>query len=702
MQKPTDDNNFAEHSYLDYCLYELLKKLEWQGSAVALFESMPHMMTIDNEKKFSWVMKNVGYSSKKVTMKMSQLDENSLPCLFIPADGAPPIVILAKKGEQFLIYNSNDQSEALVSPFPSSGVILLFKKESHEILKNNHQHWFKEVMYDSKGMFLFLGVISLFQAFLFIAPSAYIMFLYDKVIYSHAYDMLASFFIGMVFVLVSLVVLMNIRTRILGHLSARLQHRIGNLIFIRLLRLKPAYLEAAQFSSQIIRINDFNQLRDFFGSQLFSAVLEVPFVLVFLIFIWIIAGAMVLVPIVAIVVYFIVAKTLWFFTRRKIDMNSAVRGKYQNYLLETVGGMRSLQCGGFQHKWFSNFKELSALSSHYGKNVLFLNSCSEAIYNALTILTGVATLIVGAVLIINEHLGVGAMIAVLFVIWRLLAPIKALASMYPRLVFVAKSAKQVNELMHYPSEMPAEHQWESMPTQIKGNIRFEQVSFRYPNADVLALKQITFSIKQGETLLVIGPSGAGKSTLANLLLCMYPILGGHIFIDDINVKQYDPNLLRKNISYVPQKTELFYGTIEQNLRLVKPLATDEELINAAKAANLLDVVNKLPDGFNTRVRFYGDDRIGVSFNQKLSLARAYLRSAPILIFDEPTNSLDNSNGAFFKETISRFKGEKTSIILSHGAKFADLADQVIVLYDGFIVSAGKPEEVLKSAPKGTV
>lgn len=691
-----------EQSSLDYCLRPMLQALGWEVDESVLFESMPHLMSIDNLEKFSWVMTNLGYTPKTYSVRLSEISEKALPSLFVPSDGTEPFVILSKKNDKLQIFDSVTKKEVVISDLNKVGVGVSFKKTREELVQKNHQHWFKEVLYDCKGMIFFLVFIGIFQAILFITPPAYIMFLYDKVINTSSYTMLITFSIGIILAMTALVILMNIRSRVLGYFGSRLQKRIGNLIFMRMLKLHPQYIESSPLSRLMTRINEFNQLREFFGGPLFSAMVDLPFVIIFLAFIWIIAGPMVIVPIVAMVAYYAVARIIWFFTKRTINENAHVRGKYQNYLLETFGGMRSLHFSGFQKVWLSNFKEMSALSSVSGKNTLLLNSFSEAIFDAMNFFTGIATLVTGAILVINGTINMGALIAVLFVIWRLLAPVKIVATMYPQLVQVAQSTKQIGHLMSFPAELPTAQQWENSPRRIDGDIRFEQVSFRYPNFETVALKNISFSIKKGETVLIVGPTGSGKSTIINLILNIYSVYGGSIYIDGVNIKQFDVNVLRKIVSVVPQKTELFYGTIAQNLKLAKPLATQEELLSALRSANLDETISKLPAGLDTRIRFYGDNRFGASFLQKMSLARAYLRSGPILLLDEPISSLDEQNVQIFSDYIKKIKGNQTTIICGHSTQFSNIADKVIVLFDGFIVGSGKPEEVLKNIPKGII
>jgi len=691
--------NDADQSDLDHCLRPLLKQLGWQGNDALLHESMPHMMNIDTEQKFTWVMRNLGYSTKSLSIRLNNLDEKLFPCVFMPDDDSSPLVILQKADQGLRIFNTATKKEERISDLNIQGTALSFKKKSDAVIQENYTHWVRDVLYNCKGVFFLLLLVAFFQAILMLVPPVYIMVVYDQVVGSNSYMMLAMFTVGALFALFSLFMLMSYRSRIMGYLGARLQHNIGNLIFMRLLKLPPTNIETAPLTSQISRLSNFNQFREFFSGPVFSAMIDVPFVLLFLIFIWLIGGILVLVPLVAIFIYLLASVIIWFFSRRTISNNSAVRGKYQNYLLETFSGMRSLQYSGLQDTWLSRFKELSAASCLHGQGALLVNTVSESVFDALNILTGLATLCVGAILIIHNALQAGAFIAVLFVIWRLLSPIKILSMSFQKLVHFKRSIKQINSLMHFPTELPSEHQWENTPRKITGDIQFQQVSFRYPGSDEFVLKNINFSVKAGTTLVILGPTGSGKSTIVNLLLNLYPVQGGQIFIDNRNIKQFDVGLLRKNMATVLQKTELFYGTIAENLKLARPLASKQDLMDAAKSSNLLEIINQLPDGFDTHIRFYGDERLGPSFCQKMNLARAYLREASILILDEPESSLDPNNMAIFSDYIASIKGKKTIVILTDSTKHLAVADHAIVLYDGYIASAGKPDDVLKNIPK---
>ena len=692
--------NEGQPSLLDRCLKPLLKWLKWDGNERMIFESLPHLMSIQTIGTFCWAMKNLGYTNNTISLSLKHLDARLLPCLFVPHDGSSPKVLIEKVGEDFSVFDSEMNQSCIFRDLDVKGIVIVFKKQNDILIKVDQRHWFRGILLDEKKLFFFSFFLTLIQTFLLLATPLYIIELYDKIIYSSSHDMLLALFIGVMISVILLTFIMGVRARILGHIGTHLQKNIGNVIFKQLLRLPPSYTENASVTNQIIRLNDFNSIRDFFGSPLFGAFIELPFTLILFAVVWFIGGMLIIIPAVAILVSIFIAYVIWRVSQKTIHVSAMVKATYQDFLLESLWGMRSLQYAGLQKKWQERFAKISAKTILSAKNILQTNSLAEAIFDVLTTITGLATLVTGTIMVIDKKIEIGALIGTMFIIWRILSPIKSLNMMLPKLIQLRFSIKQINELMHLPIELPTERQWKNTPQHIVGSISFSQLSFRYPGADTPALKNITFTLDPGKMMMVIGPTASGKSTIANLILAIYLPQSGHIFVDNRNIRQFDVNLLRKNIAYVPQKAELFYGTIKQNLLLAQPLASNEQLIEAARIANLLDDIQALPEGFNTRIKFYGDDKLGPSFCQKINLARAYLRDAPILVMDEPMSTLDANSIDVFLNFLRAVKSKKSIIMFAHNTAHIALADTAIILYDGYIVTAGEPDVVLKNIPPG--
>jgi ATP-binding cassette subfamily B protein/subfamily B ATP-binding cassette protein MsbA len=226
-----------------------------------------------------------------------------------------------------------------------------------------------------------------------------------------------------------------------------------------------------------------------------------------------------------------------------------------------------------------------------------------------------------------------------------------------------------------------------------GEVAFESVDFEY-EADLPVLKSISFEIKPGQTLALVGPTGAGKSTIVSLIPRFYDPKRGQVLIDGIDVSQMRLASVRRNVSMVLQDTFLFAGTVKENLRFGNDVASDEEIVTAAKAANAHNFIEALPQGYDTRV---GERGVKLSGGQKqrLSIARAILKDAPILILDEATSSVDTQTEEEIQEALHELMQERTAIVIAHRLSTVRHADLIAVLERGTIVELGTHEHLMQ-------
>lgn len=237
---------------------------------------------------------------------------------------------------------------------------------------------------------------------------------------------------------------------------------------------------------------------------------------------------------------------------------------------------------------------------------------------------------------------------------------------------------------------------ELLMPDIMGRVKFDRVSFRYSPKSDAALMGASIDIEANEFISIVGENGSGKSTILKLIAGMYRVQSGMLSIDGTDVRQFNAIDLRRLIAYVPQKPSLFKGTIAQNLRLTNPLATNEEIIEAAKEAGILEAIEGLPDGFNTVVGESNSAKLSASLVHGICLARAYIRNAPILLLDEPAESLDMISDRKLIKQLTERKGKQTIIMVSHRPSHIALADRVVVLSEGIVKGIGTPDEVMKA------
>ena len=281
-----------------------------------------------------------------------------------------------------------------------------------------------------------------------------------------------------------------------------------------------------------------------------------------------------------------------------------------------------------------------------------------------------------------------------FILFTILmgASIGSLPELYANIQKSIGAVENLIEIMATPTEQELVSGVEK-PT-ITGDVIMNDVNFQYPQRpDLPVLNGINFSIAQNQTLAVVGSSGAGKSTLASLLLRYYDQQGGSILFDGIDSRQIDLAYLRKHIAIVPQEVMLFADTIKENIRFGRPEATDNELIEAAKAANAWDFIQSFPEGLDTQV---GDRGIQLSGGQKqrIAIARAILKNPAILILDEATSALDSESEKLVQDALDRLMTNRTSVVIAHRLSTIRKAHKIIVLQEGKIIEEGTHEELL--------
>ncbi|MFW5762069.1 MAG: ABC transporter ATP-binding protein, partial [Cyclobacteriaceae bacterium] len=254
----------------------------------------------------------------------------------------------------------------------------------------------------------------------------------------------------------------------------------------------------------------------------------------------------------------------------------------------------------------------------------------------------------------------------------------------------AASQKRINEFLNTKNNIVSK---QNIKRNIAGDIKFENVSFVYPDSGITALKNINFEIKAGKSVAIIGTTGSGKSTLANLLCRMYDTTEGCIYIDDLDIKDYVLSSLRGQIGYVPQDVFLFSDSISNNIAFGADNVNFEQIQQAAIDADLLENIERFPKGFETKL---GERGITLSGGQKqrLSIARAVVRNPKILILDDCLSAVDTKTENTILNSMKKIMQGRTSLVISHRISSAKLADLIIVLDDGRMVEMGTNDELM--------
>jgi ATP-binding cassette subfamily C protein/ATP-binding cassette subfamily C protein LapB len=520
----------------------------------------------------------------------------------------------------------------------------------------------------------------------------FIMAVYDEVVPSRSQTTLGFFGLGLILALCCIQFVHIIQNRALSYLGARLDMIIGTEVVRHILSLPMALVEGASVASQVARLRQFDGVRETFTGPLAQILLEGPFMVIFLVVLFIIAGPLVLVPLLMIFIFMVMAAIMFPLLRQSTRKMSAASMERRKFLLEGTSHLTTIKHLSAEKTWVDRFQDVSASLSMTQKRSEMLSSLAINLSQTIMKIAGLIAIVWGAVRVTDDLMTVGALIAVVLLVWRALSPLQSAFMILGRFDQIMDSLGQINRLMALPVER---HSLTGNPHQFEGLIRLQNVGFRYPNDSTPALQGIMMEAKPGEIVAIVGQNGSGKTTLLKLLLGFYHSQAGSITIDGVDIRQFDPMLLRQSIAYVPQQNQFFHGTLAQNLQFSAPEATEERLIQAAEKAGILEQIMNLPDGFETRIDEQVMSVFSSGFLQKLNLARAYIRRSNILIMDEPGNTLDQEGDETLRATLEGFRGKKTILMVTHRPSLIQLADRVLALHNGAMRVFGPKDKVLE-------
>lgn len=683
----TGRENFHGHGAWEVCFCALILKLEPNCKLQRLLEILPYDTQPMDEADFLNCFAHLGYYCRPADTALDNIDDRLLPGVFIPKNGVPCIVLARDEMGVLQFY---DPIAKIVSHVPSSldkdGKVWFFQRYdetrstvSRFMRKGSGHSWFRALLGRFKGTFAQVITAGLILNFIALATPLFIMLVYDRVIAAGSLGTLPMLALGAAIAICFEWRMRNLRSTGLSWLSGRLDNIVSNKIFSHLIGLSPDLIEKASVAAQVARIKTFESVRDFFSGSVFMSLLEAPFVFISIAAIAIIAGHLVWVPLFMIFGY--VGVFLFIRHRIKIAIRIAAKASSarQQFTIETFEKIEGIRGHGLSEKWQEKFRHLSGreMMSHF--SLAWLGMISETMAHTLTIIAAVMTVGFGVYMIWAGMMSTGALVATMILVWRVLTPFYSLCTMVPRLEQLRNSIIQVNNLMDIDTEAEEAMSFSRLP-KLNGNVSFHNVGFRYNEDADKAFQNLSFEAKKGDLVVITGGNGSGKATVLKLIKSLHRPTEGTVRIDGFDIRQLDAPDLRRQIAYVPKSPHFFSGSVLENLRLANPLAREEEAIKALELADVWDDVQKLPEGIHTSIGTDGEEVITSSMASRLSLARAYLHPANLLLIDElPNTLLSGKTGQNLKDYLIRAKGKRTVIMCNYRADYMQIADTIVWL-----------------------
>ncbi len=552
--------------------------------------------------------------------------------------------------------------------------------------------WFWSTFWKNKTLYTEVVIAALMINFFGLASSIFIMTVYDRVVPNGAFDTLYALSVGMLIVLVFDFILRNLRAHFLDHAGRRADVKISAALFEQIMGMT---MTARPPSAGILASNmkEFETLRDFFTSATMVALIDLPFVFIFIGVIALIGGPIAFVPLAAIPLIigmgFYLQKPM-----RKITKQSLHESALKNALLfETIIGLETIKVQAAEGHTQRNWEELTDKASRTAVKSRQLSAFAQNWAVLIQQLASVGIVFVGVFLISDNVITQGALIACVILSGRIMGPLAQVAGLMTRLNQSREGLEQLDGLMKKPVERPAGKHFISL-AETKGLVEYRDVVFSYPGQSNPSLDHVNFSISPGERVGIIGAVGSGKTTIERLLLNLYEPTEGSVQIDGTDVRQINPGDLRRNVGAVQQSPQLFFGSVRDNITMGHETAPDSAVMKAAEMSGVLEFLQGTPTGLDTQVGERGEALSGGQ-RQAVAIARALLYDPPILVLDEPTASMDPASENRLRKRLEVLCANKTTILITHKGAMLSLVDKLILLDRGRIVAFGPKDEVIR-------
>ncbi|GAB6071329.1 type I secretion system permease/ATPase [Thiomicrorhabdus hydrogeniphila] len=577
--------------------------------------------------------------------------------------------------------------------------------------KSNHQHktenlmgfqeghWFWGTVWASKSIYRDVLIASIVINIFVLANPLFVMNVYDRIVPNNAVESLWVLAIGVSVVYMFDIILKYLRSYFLEISGKKSDVIMSAKLFEQTLGLTMENRGGSigVFANQL---KEFDSIRSFFTSGTIATIVDLPFLFIFLIVIFYIAGAIVLIPIAIILLILLYSFLMKGPIQRAIEATYEASSQKNAVLIETLTAMDTIKSLGVearaQWRWEQAVGEIAKASL----KSKMLQSSLGRVTSFMQQMSTVVIVLAGVYIIQEGDLTMGGLIATVMLSQRAIGPMGQFANLITSYQQTKTALNSLNEIMAKEVERLLHKRFIQHPV-FEGRIEFINVSFTYPGETKAALDNISFVIEPKEKIGIIGRIGSGKSTIEKLILGFYDVDEGSILIDGIDITQLDPAELRRNINYVPQDITLFSGDVRDNISYRAPYVEDSTILKAAQLAGVDDFIKLHPSGYSLKVNEGGSSLSGGQ-RQSIGVARALLIEAPIYLFDEPTNAMDARTEQMMINRLQQGTLKSTTLVVTHKMSLLQLTDRLMVIENGKLIANGPKQTVLEALKSGKI
>ena len=645
------------------------------------------------------IAKNKGFKVKRKNIKLKDFSEKYTLHAILQLKDDKYIILLAIKREEnkalTLVplekHPTSHTFDELQEQIKENGVIILSHKNAQSDVKFGFKWFFNEIFKYKKIIGQVLLGSFVVQLFGLVTP-LFTQVILDKVLVNRTIATLDVLAFAFIIVAIFELLLNLSRNYIFIHTTNKIDAKLGAKLFRHLFKLYYVYFENRQVGNIVARVRELDRIREFITDKSVSVLIDAFFSLVFLAIMFVYSPKLTFISLgflgIIAVIYVLITPELRVRLEEKFQM-----GAHSNsYLVEAVTGVQTVKSLAIEGSMFRKWEEKLGKYLKSSFNLAIMGNFTGSICGFLQKGMTIAILYVGVMLVIENKLTIGQLIAFQMFSGQFAAPMLRLVGLWNEFQQTLLAVDRIGDILNSPLEKQSENA--ITLSHVKGDIKIENMSFRYNVDAPLVLKNINLDIKAGEKIGFVGRSGSGKSTITKLIQRLYYTTEGTIFIDGIDTRNIDPIWLRTNIGIVMQENYLFSGTIKDNIAQPRPNVPMEGIIQAAQIAGAHEFISKFPKGYDTEVGERGSSLSGGQ-KQRIAIARALISNPRILIFDEATSALDYESEKIIRDNMAMISKGRTTIIIAHRLSTIRDCDRIVCFDNGEIVEVGTHEELLK-------
>lgn len=515
----------------------------------------------------------------------------------------------------------------------------------------------------------------------------------DKVLVQKSLDTLDVLGIFLLGVGVFEALLTTLRTYLFVDTTNRIDLSLGSEVIDHLLKLPLSFFEKRRIGELAGRMNELENIRSFLTGTALTVVLDAIFSVIYIVVMLFYSWTLTLVALATVPLFGLLTMSVSPIVRQQLKHKAERYADTQSYFVEVLSGIQTVKAQNIELKsrWQWQQKHVKYISAGF-KNVI-TSSTASSISGFLNKFSGFLLLWVGAHLVLANQLTLGQLIAFRMIAGYVTSPLLRLIQLWQNFQETALSIERLGDVLDAPQEIDEANSKNITLPEIKGTLTYEGIYFGFNPSVAMQLKNINLEILAGSFVGIVGQSGSGKSTLTKLLQRLYEPTSGKVKIDGYDVSKVELYSLRRQIGTVLQDTLLFSGTIQENIALTNPEASDEEIIAAAKIADAHDFIMLLPNGYNTIVGERGSALSGGQ-RQRIAIARTVMQNPNLLILDEATSALDYNSERQVCQNLAEAFGSRTVFFITHRLTTVKNADVILVMDQGAIVERGTHTELM--------